>query len=272
MSMDSLDRTNTLQKSEDDLLHLVAKSDSFWDIGNYRRVVKRMEEGARLCNDFVKMAQERAEIEAKYVRNLQSWSKKWDDAIGKGPEYGTYEMGWRASCREAARLAEVHVEMHRKIQDEIIESVQNWKSLNYHKSLVHFKETKKADESFARAQKPWAKRLQKSSRAKKVYHQSARELEVQQSSLHAAESNPDFTSEQCSKIREKRDRAQKEVDKTLDKYKERLADLQHYQSRYIEDMTIQYDKCQEAEQGRMEFLRKVLENFKDTLDIGRDDK
>lgn len=257
-------------RSEEDLTQIVAKTDSFWDIGNYKRVVKRIDDGARLCSDFVKMAQERADIEAKYVKNLQHWARKWDDLVSKGPEYGTLEVGWKATLKEAVKLADIHVEIHRKIQDEIIESIQSWKSQNYHKSLMHLKETKKADDGFARAQKPWAKRLQKTQRTKKMFHQAARELEFQSNALQVAESNPDCTGEQCAKIRDKRDKAQKDLDKTLGKYKERLGDLQHYQSRYIEDMKIQFTKCQEFEQERMEFFKITLQNFKATVDLSAD--
>ena len=226
-----MDETNTAAsaRSEEDITQLVAKTDSFWDIGNYKRVVKRIDDGARLCSDFVKMAQERADIEAKYVKHLQQWARKWDDLVTKGPEYGSLEIGWKASLKEATKLAEVHLEIQRKIMDEIIESVQSWRSQKYHKSFVNLKETKKAEDSFARAQKPWTKRLEKLRRAKKTFHLAARELDVQTTALQQAESNPDFGSDQCGKLRERQDKAQRELDKVLAKYRERLGDVQHYQ-------------------------------------------
>ena len=257
-------------RSEEDLSLIVAKTDSFWDIGNYKRVVKRIDDGARLCSDFVKMVQERADIEAKYVKNLHHWSRKWEDLVSKGPEYGSLEVGWKATFREAVKLADVHMEIQRKLQDEIIESVQTWKSQKFHKSLMHLKETKKADDGFGRAQKPWAKLLQKTQKAKKMYHQAARDLEFQSNTLQVCENNPDSTSEQCAKARDKRDKAQKDLDKTLAKYKERLGDLQRYRSRYVEDMQMQFSKCQDFENERMEFFKITLQGFKDALDLGND--
>ena len=216
-------------QSEEDITQLVAKTDSFWDIGNYKRVVKRIDDGARLCSDFTKMAQERSEIEAKYVKHLQQWARKWDDLVTKSPEYGSLEVGWKASLKEATKLAEVHLEIQRKILDDIIDSVQTWRSQKYHKSFVNLKETKKAEDNFARAQKPWTKRLEKLRRAKKAFHQASRELDVQTSTLQHAGSNPDIGSEQCGKLRERQDKAQRELDKVVAKYRERLGDLQHYQ-------------------------------------------
>ena len=227
--MDESNSTAPAARSEEDITQLVAKTDSFWDIGNYKRVVKRIDDGARLCSDFVKMAQERSDIEAKYVKHLQQWARKWDDLVIKGPEYGSLEIGWKASLKEATKLAEVHLEIQRKILDEIIESVQSWRTQKYHKSFVNLKETKKAEDSFARAQKPWTKRLEKLRRAKKTFHQAARELDVQTSSLQQAERNPDYGNEHCAKVRERQDKAQRELDKVVAKYRERLGDLQHYQ-------------------------------------------
>ena len=261
-----------LTQSEEDIIQMVAKTDSFWDIGNYKRVVKRIDEGARLCSDFVKMAQERAEIESKYVKHLQHWAKKWEDLVMKGPEYGSVEIGWKATLKEATRIADVHVEIHRKIQDEIMESVQNWKSQHYHKSLMHLKETKKADDGFLRAQKPWVKRLQKTRRSKKVYHHAAREFEIQSNALQHAETSPECTGEQCAKIREKCDRAQRDLDKALGKYKERMGDLQHYKSRYEEDMNSQFVKCQDMERERMEFFKSTLQTLKATVDLSQDSR
>lgn len=221
----------TLNRSEEDLLDVQARSESFWDIGNYKKVVKRIDDGARLCGDLTKMAQERAEIEAKYARHLQAWSKKWEDIVSKGSEYGSLETGWKAMFRGASRTAEVHSEMCRKIQEDIVDSIQVWKNENFHKSLMALKESKKADEYFARAQKPWEKRLAKSNRCRKNYHQAGRELDSLEGALHEAETNDSISPEQCSKVRDKTEKAQREFEKAREKYKNRLGDVQHYKNR-----------------------------------------
>ena len=219
-------------KSEEDLLKYdEPKSDSFWDIGNYRKVVKRIEDGLRLCGDLVKMAQERAEIESKYSKSLQHWSKKWEDIIGKGPEYGSIEVGWKASLQESTKIAEIHMEMSQKIVDEIIERIQSWKNVHYHKSIVHLKETKRAEEGFSSSQKPWAKKLIKCIRSKKAYHHAAKEVELLANQVHTADVTPEITAEQCQKLRVKHEKAENERDRALEKYKERLSEVQRYKAR-----------------------------------------
>lgn len=44
---------------------------NFWEINNYKKTVKRMDDGARLCEDFMKMVSERAEIESSYYSKMK---------------------------------------------------------------------------------------------------------------------------------------------------------------------------------------------------------
>lgn len=55
-----------------------------FQVGNYKWTTKRVEDGHRLCDDFMKLVQERAEIEKAYAKSLKDWSKKWNTTIVKG--------------------------------------------------------------------------------------------------------------------------------------------------------------------------------------------
>lgn len=68
--------------SDDNML--IASSDSFWEPGNYKRTTKRIEDGYKLCSEFLAMVQERADIEKNYAKSLKAWSKKWNELIEKG--------------------------------------------------------------------------------------------------------------------------------------------------------------------------------------------
>ena len=131
-------------KSEIDLSKFKATSESFWDVGNYRKVVKRIDDGLRLCNELIKMAQEKAEIESRYAKSLQNWSKKWEDIVIKGPEYGSLEVGWKANLYESEKIADIHLQISQRISDEIVEGILAWKNNHFHKSIVHLKEAKKS--------------------------------------------------------------------------------------------------------------------------------
>lgn len=226
--------SSAFNKSEEDLTKYDENTtDSFWDIGNYRRVVKRIEDGLRMCTDLMKMAQERAEIESKYAKSLQHWSKKWEELVTKGPEYGSTEVGWKAGLQESVKIADLHMGISQRISDEVVEGMQAWKGTHYHRSIVHLKEAKRAEEGFSASQKPWAKKLLKCIRTKKGYHQAGKEVETLANQVHIADTSPEISAEQCQKLRAKHEKAEGDRDKALEKYRDRLSEVLRYKSRFV---------------------------------------
>ena len=57
---------------------------SFWEVDNYKRTVRRLEDGQKLCDELMKLIRDRAQIEKDYAGKLRSWSKSWSDRIDKG--------------------------------------------------------------------------------------------------------------------------------------------------------------------------------------------
>lgn len=80
--------------------------------------------------------------------------------ITSGPQYGTVERAWLALMTEAEKVSELHQGVKNSLMNVDFEKVKNWQKDTYHKQMMGgFKETKEADESFKKAQKPWAKKL-----------------------------------------------------------------------------------------------------------------
>lgn len=264
--------SSTLVRSEEEL-DTIALTQSFWDIRNYRKVVRRIDDGYKLTSDMLKLLQERIDTENKYIKSLHQWSRKWDDHISKSSEHGTLENGWKSLFLSTSRVAEVHTECQRKLE-ELLKTVSEWRNDHYQKSIGgKLKGSKKAEDGFQKAQKPWERHFDRTNKAKKTYHQLARELESAENALTNAESNPaEFTQEQMTKLREKKEKAEKEKERGQRRYKELLDDLFHHKRHYIEDMEREFDKCQAFEKTRVEFFKESLLRFRDIIDLNKQNK
>ena len=78
--------------------------------------------------------------------------------INKGTEFGSLKQSWLSMCSEADQLAQIHLEIQRGLTSTVQQNVLSWKSASYHKAIINWKQTKNAEEGFAKGQKPWAKK------------------------------------------------------------------------------------------------------------------
>lgn len=127
---------------------LIPTSDSFWEPGNYKKTTKRTEDGSKLCNDLTLLIKERAEIEQTYAKNLKQWSKKWDDIIDKGPEYGTAMSAWKGIIMEADKRCDLHLLVRDNLVQKVVPDIKQWQKDNFHKTMMQLKEKKEFDDAF----------------------------------------------------------------------------------------------------------------------------
>lgn len=69
------------------------------------------------------------------------------------------------------------------------------------------------------------------------------------------------------------DRVQKskeEVQKGKEKYELALQEINNYNPKYMEDMTVVFDKCQEMEAERLNFFKQTLFDIHRNLNISQD--
>ncbi|XP_008933653.1 PREDICTED: protein kinase C and casein kinase substrate in neurons protein 1, partial [Merops nubicus] len=260
-------------------------------VGNYKRTVKRIDDGHRLCNDLMNCVHERAKIEKSYAQQLTDWSKRWRQLIEKGPQYGSLEKAWSAIMTEAVAERRLREEtLGQETQggersstacpgapvppsssssgNDDFEKVKNWQKDAYHKQIMGgFKEAKEADDGFRKAQKPWAKKLKELETAKKAYHLACKEEKLAMTREANSKAEQSNTPEQQKKLQDKVEKCKQDVQKTQEKYEKVLDELNKCTPQYIESMEQVFEQCQQFEEKRLNFLKEVLLDIKRHLNL-----
>ncbi|XP_005988499.1 protein kinase C and casein kinase substrate in neurons protein 1 [Latimeria chalumnae] len=253
----------------DESANMEETTDSFWEIGNYKRTVKRIDDGHRLCNDLMNCVHERAKIEKSYAQQLTDWSKRWKQLIEKGPQYGTLEKAWMGIMTEADKVSELHQEVKNGLMSEDFEKVKNWQKDAYHKQIMGgFKETKEAEDGFRKAQKPWAKKLKELEVAKKAYHLACKEEKLAVTREANSKAEQSVTPDQQKKLQDKVDKCRQDMQKTKEKYEKAVDELNKCTPQYMESMEQVFDQCQQFEEKRLSFLKETLLDIKRHLNLG----
>jgi len=247
-------------------------SESFWEPGNYKRTTKRIEDGEKLCKDLIVLVQERANIEKEYAKMLRTWSVKWNKHIENGPEYGTTEAAWKGICSEAERRCELHTRVKDDLLDNVVNSIKNWQKDNYHKAMLQLKEKKELEDQFKKAQKPWKQLLDKVHKTKADHHNACKNAKTASNQERNANSDSSLSQDQMRKLQDKVSKSEDQVKKTKDQYELALLDINNYNSRYMEDMTDVFERCQRKQAQRLQTFKDTLFQIHNKLNISDDPK
>uniref|UniRef100_A0A8C4WU53 Protein kinase C and casein kinase substrate in neurons 3 n=1 Tax=Eptatretus burgeri TaxID=7764 RepID=A0A8C4WU53_EPTBU len=243
-------------------------SESFWEVGNYKHTVRRVDDGHRLCSDMINCLHERGRLEKAYAQQLQEWAKKWKPNIEKGPQYGTIAKAWIALLSEAESRADLHAEVRSLLLRSDEERVRAWQRDSFHRAIMGtFKESRDVEEAFRKAQKPWAKRLKEVETSKKAYHTTCKEERLAENREGTARADSAMAADQLKKFTDKLDKCRQDTLKARERYERALQDLNTLTPKYMEDMEAVFDTCQAVELKRLSFFREVLLSVRHHLDL-----
>lgn len=214
------------------------------------------------------MISDRADIEKTYAKNLKAWSKKWNDYLAKGSEYGSMKVTWQAALNEAEKMADIHLQTNTVLVDELNNEIKQWQKANYPKSIVNqIKIAKEYEEEFKKAQKPWSKKYSVVEKTKKDYHSACKSLQSARVQFSNSQSDTAMSVDQKKKLEDKVEKYKKEVEVTKSKYKQALDELNGCNARYIEDMNAVYKRCDAFEKERLEFFIEKFIKMHNHLNI-----
>lgn len=132
---------------------------------------------------------------------------------------------------------------------------------------MQIKERKEMDDQFKKAQKPWAKLLSKVEKAKTDYHAACKTEKSAQNQERNATADSSLSPDQLKKMQDRVQKTKDDVQKAREKYEQALAEINKYNSTYIEDMSSVFQKCQQTEGERLKFFKEVLFSIHKALNL-----
>jgi len=244
-----------------------APAANFWDVGTYKRCIKRIDDGATLIDDFKAMIQERASIERRYATLLKDWKKKWEIKLEKGPENkeSSLYMSWQEVLTEATATSSTHAEMDTKLTGLANRHVATWRKTHLPKGrLGRLKAARKAEDGFEKAQKQFARLRGKFDKAHKTYTTTREAVDA----LTRKQADRQLSREERVKIVEKTTDLQMSRDQEQFKCRQRLEQLKEDLPRYQAGMRETFTYCQGVEQKRIEFVKHALDLYVQALEPG----
>jgi len=154
--------------------------------------------------------------------------------------------------------------------NEVVNSIKNWQKDNYHRAMMQLKEKKELEEQFRKAQKPWAKLLEKVNKSKSEYHTACKNERTAVNQEKNANADSSLSQDQVRKLQDKVSKCATSVKKTKEEYELALLDINNYNSRYMEDMTDVFERCQRKEAQRLQTFKETLFSIHTCLNISQD--
>ncbi|KAG7336473.1 hypothetical protein KOW79_001166 [Hemibagrus wyckioides] len=241
---------------------------SFWMPGNYAPTVHRTQDSFHVCDVMVDCFKDRAQVEKHYAQQLTEWSNKWKKITDSRPMYGSLLRAWQCFFSSAERLSVLHTSISHSLISEDGQHIRSWQKEAFkRKMFCGFRESHNLKREFARAQKPWIKKLKKLEKAQRAYHKSCQKEQNVLNKESQARNNVNQNEHTLNKLQQAKKTAEQDREQAREHYVKVLDDLIGYAPRYMEEMESVFDQSQEQERKRISFLKNTLLSIHTHLDI-----
>ncbi len=242
----------------------------FCEPGQYKAAIDRCKAGYESCDLFIEIFSERAKIERNYVSDLEKWSSSSIKEISHSKEFGTNKKVWIDSIRASKEIASTHTDLVKRIQENVIDKMANFKKEHYGKSILHVKKIKEFERDFEQVQKSWIKLLDKINKAKKEYHDAHRQLKRAETAQQIVSSDLGAENDQKTKLKLSVETYQKQSDGLRSKYEQYINDMINTRSNYSNSMKEVLDRTHAFEKKRLEHFKTFFDNLQKSLSIDND--
>ncbi|UJR33593.1 hypothetical protein I4U23_021030 [Adineta vaga] len=242
----------------------------FCEPNQYKAAIDRCRGGYESCEMFIEIFSERARIERDYINNLEKWSAASIKEIGQSKEFGTNKKVWIESIRASKEIGDTHADIVKRIQENVIDKMVNYKKENYGKSILHVKKIKEFERDFEHAQKSWIKLLDKINRAKKDYQDAHRQLKKAETAEKIIESDRGAEDEQKTRVKLSVSTYKKESEALKSKYLQSIEEMKNSRPNYENSMKEILDRTHSFERKRLAQFKLLFTALHQALLIEKD--
>lgn len=115
-----------------------------------------------------------------------------------GPEYGATRVALGAIFMEAEYLSEIHSKLKNQLNCGEFQDLHLWQKCSFTPAWSEIKEYKKMKKAFKKVQKPYAKRLKKVDKAKRIYYRACANQKILMNQMRHAAADLNISSRQVT--------------------------------------------------------------------------
>ena len=242
----------------------------FCEPNQYKAAIDRCKGGYESCDLFIEIFSERAKIERNYIADLEKWAATSIKDISQSKDFGTNKKTWTESIRASKEIANTHTDIVKRLQENVIDKMINFKKENYGKSILHIKKIKEFEHDFEHAQKSWIKLLDKINKAKKDYQDAHRQLKKAETAEQIIDSDRGAEDEQKQKLKLSVNTYRKQAEALKSKYQQYINDMTTGRPNYENGMKEVLDRTHAFERKRLQYFLTLFNALHQSLIIDKD--